>query len=165
MKTIKQNPERMDRLPREKVHDPYATRLKLREPTVCPGCSAVFSNGRWQWMESWPEGSHQELCPACHRIRDNYPAGEVTIAGTLTRKHKSELLDLVRHQEEAEKTQHPLHRLMGIEEKPESIVITTTDVHLPKRIANALQHAYKGSLQIHYADEEYFVRIHWTHQT
>ena len=29
---------RGDRLIREHVHDPYKTRLKLTEPTVCPQC-------------------------------------------------------------------------------------------------------------------------------
>ena len=35
---------------------------------------------------------------------------------------------------------------MGIEEKPGSIVIKTTDIHLPRAIGEALHHAYKGSL-------------------
>jgi NMD protein affecting ribosome stability and mRNA decay len=164
MKPTNESLGRMDRLAQEHIHDPYKNRSKLRDPTVCPECNAVFSNGRWQWMESRPRPSRQELCPACHRIRDHYPAGVVTLAGAFAQEHKTELLDLVRHQEEAEKTKHPLHRLMNIEEKPENITITTTDIHLPKRIGNALRHAYKGRLEIHYADEDYFVRLHWTHQ-
>jgi len=33
----------------EHVHDPYKTRLKLAEPTVCPKCGALFHEGRWRW--------------------------------------------------------------------------------------------------------------------
>ena len=33
---------------------------------------------------------------------------------------------------------------MQIEDKPASIVIETTDLHLPHRIADAVEHAYHG---------------------
>lgn len=33
--------------------------------------------------------------------------------------------------------------------------------HLPRRIADALHHAYKGELDIHYDEEGYFVRVNW----
>jgi hypothetical protein len=34
---------------------------------------------------------------------------------------------------------------MGIEEKPDGVVITTTDVHLPRRIGHAIVDAYKAN--------------------
>lgn len=164
MKATNANLDRMDRLAQESIHDPYKNKLKLHDPTVCPECSAVFSNGRWQWLEPRPLDSHQEMCPACHRVHDHYPAGVIRLTGAFALDHKAELLDLVRHHEEAETANHPLHRVMSIEEKPGHIVINTTDIHLPKRIGNALHHAYKGSLEIHYAEDEYFVRILWTRE-
>ena len=164
MKSTKENLARMDRLVHESIHDPYKTRSKPHEPTVCPDCKAVFSNGRWNWMESPPPDSRPAVCPACQRTKDQYPAGVVTLKGAFAREHRKELLDLVHHQEDAEKTRHPLHRLMSIEENPEGIVINTTDIHLPRRISNALYHAYKGSLEIQYDDEDYFVRISWTRE-
>ena len=36
------NERRGERMIRERVHDPYKTRLKLPDPTVCPRCGAVF---------------------------------------------------------------------------------------------------------------------------
>ncbi|MDD5035907.1 MAG: hypothetical protein PHE55_14250, partial [Methylococcaceae bacterium] len=65
---------RQDRLLHELVHDPYKSRSKPQEPTVCPDCGAIFHGGRWQWGET-PADAHQEPCPACHRIRDKLPAG------------------------------------------------------------------------------------------
>lgn len=38
--------------------------------------------------------------------------------------------------------EHPLSRIMGIERRPEGLVISTTDTHLPRRIGEALKHAY-----------------------
>ena len=65
----------------EGVGDPYKLRRKLPEPTRCPACGAVYHEGRWQWMDRLPANAHEELCQACHRINDEYPAGIVTLKG------------------------------------------------------------------------------------
>jgi hypothetical protein len=151
---------RRDRLIREHVHDPYKTRLKLPEPTVCPQCGAVFHEGRWHWAPR-PSPAHEELCQACHRINDHCAAGELTIAGDFAMRHKDEIQHLVRHQEEQEEAEHPLHRIIDIEDQEDAIVVRTTDIHLPRRIGEALRHAYHGELQFHYEDEAYFIRVRW----
>jgi hypothetical protein len=155
---------RRDRLIRERVHDPYKTRLKLSEPTVCPQCGAVYHDGRWRWSPR-PEGAHEELCQACHRINDRYPAGEVTIAGGFVPAHKDEIVALVRHQEEQEKGDHPLHRIMATEERDGGLVVQTTDIHLPRRIGEALAHAYRGELDFRYDEEAYFIRVQWRRES
>jgi hypothetical protein len=142
------------------ANDPYETRLKLPEPTVCPQCGAVFHEGRWRW-EPRPSPAHEELCQACHRSNDRYPAGELTIAGGFVLRHKDEILHLARHQEEQEKAEHPLHRIMAIEEQDGAIVVRTTDIHLPRRIGEALHHAYRGDLDFHYDEGGYFIRVSW----
>ena len=73
--------KRRDKLLHEHIHDTYKTSHKLSEPTVCPDCGAVFHEGRWQWITPAPKGAHQTSCPACHRTRDNYPAGVITLSG------------------------------------------------------------------------------------
>jgi hypothetical protein len=50
---------------------------------------------------------------------------------------------------------------MGIERRPGGLVISTTDTHLPRRIGEALKHAYHGELQLHYDRNEDFVRVNW----
>jgi NMD protein affecting ribosome stability and mRNA decay len=155
---------RKDRLIHEHVHDPYKTKHKLPEPSVCPVCKAVFKEGRWQWAESWPMDAHPAVCQACHRTNDDYPAGVVRLVGGFARAHKEEILNLARHHEQEAKAEHPLHRIMKIEEGVEGVVISTTDLHLPRRIGDALHHAYKGQLDVHYDEEGYFVRVTWTRE-
>ena len=36
----------------ERVHDAYKSSAKLRSPTRCPDCGAVYHDGRWQWIEA-----------------------------------------------------------------------------------------------------------------
>ena len=147
----------------ERVHDPYKTRLKLHDPTVCTECGALFHQGRWQWPSNPPPAdAEREKCQACHRIHDEYPAGWVTLSGDFVATHKDEIVHLIRHNEEREKAEHPLHRIMGIDEENGKLVVTTTDIHLPRRIGEALHHAYHGKLDFHYEREEYRLRVHWT---
>lgn len=141
--------------------DPYQPSQKPPEPTVCPDCGAVFHRGRWQWSAA-PEGAHRTRCEACQRIHDQFPAGTVTLAGKFTAAQAGEIEALVRHQEKSEKADHPLNRVMSIERADdETIVVTTTDIHLPHRIARAVEKAFGGHLTEHYEEDGDTVRIAW----
>lgn len=149
-----------DRIYDDRRHDPYQTKGKPRQPAVCSGCGAAFHHGRWMWATA-PEGAATTECPACHRIRDKQPAGFVTLAGVPTRDERDALVHLVRNVETHEKAEHPLHRIIAIDEGADQIEVTTTDTHLPQRIGEAVKHARKGKLEIVYGHDEYVVRVHW----
>ncbi|MCW3477110.1 BCAM0308 family protein [Limobrevibacterium gyesilva] len=153
-------PRRWGRAQDRSVTDPYKRTKKLHEPTVCPQCGAVYHEGRWQWRER-PAGAHEELCQACHRINDAFPAGVVTLTGRFVDAHRDALLHVIRRQEELEKPEHPFNRIMNIEEAPERVVVTTTDIHLPHRIGRALDSAFGGELDFQYDEDGYFLRVDW----
>jgi hypothetical protein len=148
----------------EERHDPYKAKSKLADPTVCRTCMAVFMRGRWQWSDGRHEGAAWGLCPACQRTADNYPAGELTLKGAFLAAHRQEIVGLARNTEEEEKREHPLQRIMSVDESGGMIVIRTTDIHLPRRIGHALVAAYKGELETHYDEAGYFVRMSWTRE-
>lgn len=141
-------------------HDPYQVAGKYTEPTRCTTCDAVFHHGRWQWGSA-PQGSHVALCPACQRIRDKLPAGELTLEGGFVDAHRAEIIRLVRNQAEHERQEHALNRIIDVDESPGRIGVTTTDIHLPQRIGEALHRAYDGELDINYGHDEYAVRVRW----
>jgi hypothetical protein len=102
------------------------------------------------------------FCPACRRINDHNPAGVLTLAGPFVSRHKDEMIRLARNQEQAERPEHPLNRIMDIEdEAPDRLVISTTDIHLPRRIGEAVSRAYHGTMAEHFDEDGYFVRIDW----
>ena len=117
--------------------------------------------GRWTWNQR-PAKAQETICPACHRINDKYPKGMLTLNGPYFIANRTEILNLARNEEAKEKKEHPLARIMAIEEHPEGTVITTTDTHLPRRIGEALHHAYDGNFSFHYDEGEQFVRAKWT---
>ena len=91
---------------RERVHDPYRAAEKLREATRCPQCGVRFRNGRWTWPKTQTSALRAKLCPACGRIKDRYPAGEVVISGAFAATRRAEILSRARHIEESERALH-----------------------------------------------------------
>lgn len=156
--------QRRDRLIREHEHDPYMVRSKLPEPSVCPQCGVAYQDGRWQWLGQPPENPHEELCPACRRTNDHHPAGIVRLEGGFLRAHEEEILNLARHEEGLENGEHPLHRIMAVEHEDGALVIKTTDIHLPRRIGEAVDRAYNGTLDFHYEEEAYLLRVAWSRE-
>lgn len=154
--------ERHDGVFQEREHDAYKARGKLPEPTVCPECNAVFHGGRWRWGDI-PANAHHETCPACHRIHDRYPAGFVALEGPFFLAHKDEIMRLVHNHEQRERAEHPLQRIMAVEKQDDSVLVTTTDIHLARGIGEAVRHAYQGELEFHYNPQDYLLRVHWTH--
>jgi NMD protein affecting ribosome stability and mRNA decay len=150
--------------PSRRIHDtPPDKTGKLRELAECPDCRASYRNGRWTW-ERAPVGSYEHVCPACERIRGDYPAGVLRIQGGFANSHRDELVGLIRNVEERERREHPLKRVMAIEEEGGGLEVKTTDAKLAESLGKALHHAYAGTLEQPptSSDKENLVRVRWT---
>jgi NMD protein affecting ribosome stability and mRNA decay len=145
---------------RRNLDDPYRHSAKPPEPTVCPECKAVFAEGRWTW-EKPPHDANEQLCPACQRIHDRFPAGYVTIKGAFFGEHRDEIINLIESHEKKEKAERPLQRIIAIDQKRDGLEVTTTDSHLARGIAEALHGAYKGELKLRYSRDENLLRASW----
>ncbi len=152
---------RREQLLQELVHDSYKSKHKLPEPSACPECGASFHEGRWTWKTP-PAGAHQHRCPACSRIQDDFPAGYVTLTGEFLHGHRDEIVQLIKHCEATEKSEHPLERIMAIEDVKEGLLVKTTDSHLARNIAERLHDAYKGTLEFHYNKQDNLLRVLWS---
>lgn len=119
---------RRDRTVQEYQHDTYKLRGKLKEPTVCTECGTLFHKGRWTWAPKLA-GAYEIICPACIRIRDKYPKGLFALKGSFRDEQKTQVMGVIHNTEAKEKSDHPLSRVMTIEEQHEGLVVTTTDTH------------------------------------
>lgn len=84
------------------------------------------------------------------------------MTGEFLHAHRDEILATVSHVESLERNEHPLNRIMAIDEHDGETVITTTDIHLPHRIAHALKSAWGGEMKTHYDLDGYFTRVLWS---
>lgn len=155
-------PRKWEKPPRQvqpRHHDTYEPRAKPAQPIVCDGCSAVYDGGRWSWSGPRLTDVAGGLCPACQRIRDRYPAGTIRLAASFL-EHRGEIERMVRNAEEAEREEHPLERLMDIEQGPDGgLVVTTTGIHLARAITSKLERRFHREARIRYLEEQNLLHV------
>ena len=151
---------RKDRLIQQRRHDTYKCKDKLTDFAQCSECGAMFVGGRWTWTQP-SVATNTVVCPACQRCADNYPAGYIQMKGDFFATHRQEIFNLSQKIEKQEKDRHPLERIMAITEQEDHTLLTTTSVHLARRIGHALSQAYKGDFSLHYAAGEQKLRVYW----
>ena len=151
---------RRDRLLKQKSNDVYLEKAKIHEPTLCTECGSLYIKGRWTWEKTNKE-LYKSTCPACKRIADNYPAGTIEIGGSFFNEHKSEITNLIRNIEKQEKSEHALERIIRTKIIRGKMVVTTTGIHLARRIGEALSRSYKGDFSFQYLDADKGIRVHW----
>jgi hypothetical protein len=127
---------------------------------VCQDCGILQHAGTWHFGTPPETQLATGLCPACHRVRDRYPAGTLRIPDSFLAQRDA-VIALIRHVETAERAEHPLERLMGIEEIDGRLVVTTTGVHLAREIAHRLARQFHEKPRFHYADGEELVHVDW----
>ena len=133
----------------------------MPDPASCPKCGAAYLNGRWTWHDA-PADAPRHKCPACRRIEDDFPAGYVTLKGEFLPQHRSDILHVVMAHELRAKSEHPLQRIIAVENVPRGVLVTTTDTHLARAIAQAVHEAFKGELDLSYSKDENLLRAIWT---
>jgi len=156
-------PARTHGIARKIAPDTYKVKRKLPEPTLCPGCGAVYRNGCWQWEEIGV--ANEALCPACNRQHDNFPAGLVAVSGDFIAAHEAEIFGVVLAQEEREKVEHPLRRVMDIERSSGTLLVTTTDAQFAHNIGETLHQIFHGELKLNYNREMNMLLVQWQRQT
>jgi hypothetical protein len=112
-------------------------------------------------VEKPPEKVKPIICPACRRVADNYPAGFIELKGAFFAEHRGEIMNLVRNIERDEKGAHPLERIGSITDESGHTLVTTTGVHIARRIGEALSRSYRGQLTYQYAESAKSIRVYW----
>lgn len=148
--------------------DPYLLKSATRKVSVCGGCRAVYMNKRWYAKGLVYEtavknpANAQVVCPACHKIRDNFPGGIVTLKGDYVLPHKKDLVQLIKNEEERARGTNPLERVMSVKENGYgSLVIFTTNEKLAQRLGRAIKKAFHGEVAYNWSHDNKLARVDW----
>ncbi len=151
--------------------DPYIPQGGRRKISICEGCRAVYMNKRW-YAEGAAYGAAAKsittvkvVCPACMKIRDNFPGGIVTLKGDYVLPHKQDLMNLIKNEEVRARGFNPLERVMSVKENGYgSIVISTTNEKLAQRLGRAIKKAFHGEVAYHWSHDNKLVRVDWVRE-
>lgn len=94
--------------------DPYAIFKAPKGPAMCRKCKAINAHKRWHIdsgeARKLAEASSTKklLCPACQKIRDDYPEGIVTLKWSDLREHEAEIRGLIANVEARAISVNPL---------------------------------------------------------
>jgi hypothetical protein len=147
--------------------DTYLPKRAAGEMAICTGCHAILTRKRWRLDEAAyarlrrARAARQVLCPACQKIRDGYPSGEVTLTGPFLAAHRDEILRLIANEEKRAREKNPLERIMGLREGNGQLILTTTDEKLAQRIGRELRKACGGKIAYGWSHNNKLVRVHW----
>lgn len=147
--------------------DPYAMLKAPKGPAMCRTCRAVYANKRWRVDEAEARRlaalphTQKLVCPACQKIRDDYPEGIVTLRWSDLPGHEAEIRGLIDHVEARALSVNPLERVMKVLRLRKELEVQTTNDRLAQRIGRELVRAYKGTVSYEWAHRDMMVRVTW----
>lgn len=147
--------------------DPYLMSGMTNGVSVCKECHAIFHNKRWYLDEALytkknkQKGINRILCPACRKVKDNFPGGIVRLKGEFFKEHKKEIFNLIKNEEEHARGFNPLERIVKIIDSETDVEITTTNEKLAQRIGKSIQKAYQGRIAYTWSDDTKLLRAEW----
>jgi hypothetical protein len=144
---------------RTKHADSYAAEAKVADSLVCDDCNVVQHGGRWYWGAPPFGEAVGGLCPACRRVRDHCPAGTIRLPLDLA-VDRDEVVGHVHRLAAAETKEHPLERVIAIEDHDGVMCITTTGIHIARRLTRWLERRVKAAPKIHYT-EQHELHVEW----
>jgi hypothetical protein len=142
----------------------YLPRLDPKGVIQCGGCGAFHY--RRHWTLTPPTGFSSEsqrshvLCPACRKIQDRYPEGELTLRG-VEAGNREEIARILRNEESRAREKNPLERIMRMDAANGGWRIETTTEKLAQRLGRSIKKARGGTLIYKWGYNSKFIRVVW----
>jgi hypothetical protein len=149
---------------------------------LCARCDAVWYDGHWHTAPNLAaalkaktkgaKGGKEAYCEECryavHGPSDPKSAlfeGELTLDGLIDKAEKARVLAAVRAAAKRAQKRDPEDRIVGIDDRGERVVVTTTENQLAVALGKAVDAAFKGGrLRIVWSSDDLPARVHWSHK-
>jgi len=120
---------------------------------ICTTCDAVYNGKKWNGS---PELSAKNLanldptlCTVCKRVRDRVALGTVHLEGDVIASRHEEIIRMIRHEEEIERSHNYCSRIMDIKRNGRKMTIQTVNSSLAIHIAKQLKKTFRGRMDIY----------------
>jgi hypothetical protein len=144
--------------------DMYLPWLTPKGVIQCSGCGAFYYRRHWTLTPPGEFGTqvhvHPVFCPACTKIKDRYPGGELRLAG-INDTERREVIRILRNEEERARAKNPLERIMGLEALEGGWKVETTTEKLAQRLGRAVRKARGGKVEYKWSRNNKYVRVCW----
>lgn len=147
--------------------DPYAMRRAPKSPTICPHCHAIFAKKRWYFdlakaamMEGLPT-TRSLVCPACQKIRDQYPEGILTLKWSELKQHEADIRGIIKNEEARAMAVNPLERVMKVILRDDEMEVQTTSDKFAQRLGREIVRAFHGEITYHWPHKDKLTRVEW----
>ena len=152
----------------DKDRDTYLPRRSPEGLLYCRGCGSIYYRRRWTLkppqevldLTHSSEDVRFVLCPACRKLHDHYPSGELRLVGVPV-DEKREILRLLRNEEERAREKNPLERIMRIETDRDEWKVETTTEKLAQRLGRCVRKARGGKVVFKWSHNRKFARVLW----
>lgn len=145
--------------------DMYLPRGEPKGVMQCSGCGAFHY--RRHWTLTPPPGVSAQtyerlvLCPACRKIQDRFPGGELTLR-SVEPGSRAELARILRNEEARARKKNPLERIMRMDAANGGWRIETTTEKLAQRLGRSVKKARGGKLTYKRGhNDSNYVRVVW----
>ena len=147
--------------------DPYLPKLSPKGNLQCSGCGIFYYRRHWTLVRppafSNPISLHRVYCPACQKIKDRYPSGELRLRG-LDGEDRTAVLSILRNEEGRARDKNPLERIMSLQAAKTGLRVETTTEKLAQRLGRTVKKARGGKLRYQWGHNNKFVRVIWDHR-
>jgi hypothetical protein len=148
--------------------DMYLPKLAPKGVIKCAGCGAFYHRRHWSLVQpagfEEPVHTHPVFCPACRKIRDDFPGGELELRG-VGAQDKGEIARILRNEETRARDKNPLERIMRLQETNGSWKVETTTEKLAQRLGRSIKKARGGEINYKWSHNNKFVRVVWEKTT
>ncbi len=152
----------------DKDRDSYLPRRSPEGLLYCRGCGSIYYRRRWtlrppqEVLDRAESGDAVRftLCPACRKLREHYPLGELRLAG-IPERDKQEVLRLLRNEEGRAREKNPLESIMRLEMDGDAWKVETTTEKLAQRLGRCVRKARGGNIVYKWSHNRKFARVLW----
>jgi hypothetical protein len=141
----------------EKMRPVERSTGRLREPSACERCGAVFVRRKWQRGRAATGAllarAHWTVCPACRQVDRAEYFGRVLIRGTFVAANEDAIRRRVRNVAARAEFTQPERRLVSLERQGDVLEVLTTSQKLAHRIVHELKKVFRGRASYTWADD------------